>query len=116
MIKGNQEWWHGEDVLSNGENFVGYKAPARLSELGLDYPEMIETKPSIKGNKQNMYRFRFENTANFLPTLPDDTRQYVKYMLLHNKREVRRYKSVPIFSEDGRSVMGFRKVEEIING
>jgi len=101
MIRGKQEWWHGEDVLSNGEIHVGYKAPTRLSELGNDYPAMIETKKSPKGNRQHVYRFRFDNTAVFLPLLTVKMRKFVQDTLLESKGEYRKYMNKPEYLENG---------------
>lgn len=46
--------------MSYEDVFVGYKAQARISEIALDYPILIERKPSSKGNRQHMYRIRTE--------------------------------------------------------
>ena len=113
MIQGRHEWWHGEDVMSYGGIFIGYKAPTRLNELGLDYPEMLQREPSAKGNKQFMYRFRFENTANFMSTLPTYLRVFVREQLERHGRTITEFKQEPVYSEDGRSVLGFKKVEKV---
>ena len=79
MISGREDqWWHAEDLMSCGDIFVGYKAQARISELAIDYPELIERKPSIKGNKQHMYRFRFDNTLKGLQSLPIDLQKFCR--------------------------------------
>lgn len=113
MIQGRHEWWHGEDVMSYRGIFIGYKAPTRLSELGLEYPEMLQREPSHKGNGQFMYRFRFENTANFMPTLPIYLRVFVREQLERHGRELKEYRQEPVYSEDGRSVLGFKRVEKV---
>ena len=78
MIREPEKWWHAEDLMSYGDIFVGYKAQARISELALNYPEMIERQKSAKGNRQHMYRFRIENWREYLPKLPEDLRDFVE--------------------------------------
>lgn len=82
MIRGKRDWWHAEDLMADGEIFVGYKAQARVSELAIDYPEMIERTKSTKGNAQHMYRFRFENVHEFLPNLPPKLARFVRQELI----------------------------------
>jgi hypothetical protein len=77
MMSEPSKWWHSEDLMQHGDIFVGYKAQARISELALRYPEMIERQPSSKGNRQHMYRFRMENHSEFLPKLSQDMRDFV---------------------------------------
>lgn len=77
MMSNPEKWWHSEELMQHGDIFVGYKAQARISELALSYPEMIEREHSTKGNRQHMYRFRMNNIKNFLPTLPQDLRDFV---------------------------------------
>lgn len=77
MLKDHTRWWHAEDLMEYDGIFVGYKAQARVSELALKYPEMIERDKSFKGNRQHMYRFRIENYKEFLPNLPQDLRDFV---------------------------------------
>lgn len=77
MLKEPERWWHAEDLMSHGDIFVGYKAQARISELALRYPEMIERRMSEKGNRQHQYRFRAENYREFLPKIPQELRDFV---------------------------------------
>lgn len=76
----NQEWWHAEDLMEKNDIFVGYKAQARISELAIDYPEMIDRMMSNKGNRQHMYRFKFDNARYY--NLPKYLDEFVKEELL----------------------------------
>jgi len=77
MMGEPDNWWHAEDLMQQGDYFVGYKAQARISELALKYPEMIERQMSSKGNRQHMYKFRMDNGKEFLTKLPQDLRDFV---------------------------------------
>lgn len=111
MLKKPEQWWHSEDLMSHGEIFVGYKAQARISELALDYPEMIETQKSIKGNRQHMYRFRTKNSLKFLPTLPVKMRQFVEARMKQQSLPIQKTQFVPRFNENGTVTM----VKEVVN-
>lgn len=116
MIENHEKiWWHGEDVIASGEHFVGYKGSTRLAEMSHEYPKMIEIQPSIKGNRQYMYRFQFENTAEFLPTLPDKLKQFVKGLLFKNNREVKKYIHTPVYNDNHSAIIGFKKEKIDIN-
>ncbi len=80
MFSKPEEWWHAEELMSHGDIFVGYKAQARISELALQYPDLIERQPSSKGNRQHMYRLRLDNHEVFLPKLPQDLRDHVVHI------------------------------------
>ena len=48
MLHGPRDkWWLPQDFMRGDQYFVGYEAPARLSELAADYPDMIETKQAL---------------------------------------------------------------------
>ena len=66
------------ELTQDGDTFVGYKAPTRFCELMDDYPEMIESR---KAGKYRVGRFRLEDTAMFLPTLPPRLRRVVERAL-----------------------------------
>lgn len=101
MLKKPEQWWHSEDLMSYEGIFVGYKAQARISELAIDYPEMIETQKSSKGNRQHMHRFRSDNSLKFLPTLPPKMRKFVTDRMRQSKIPVEVMQMVPRFNPDG---------------
>ena len=69
----DKKWWFPYDFMKQeqGDLFVGYEASARLSELGSQYPEMIETQQAGKYKKR---RLCFEGMDQWLPMLPKDLR------------------------------------------
>lgn len=111
MLQQPNHWWHCEDLVSFGDIFVGYKAQARISELALDYPEMIETRKSSKGNRQYMYLFRSDNSLKFLPTLPVKLRQFVEERMKQKSLPIQKIQFVPRFNENGTVTM----VKEVVN-
>jgi len=114
MIRTKKEWFHGEDVLNAVGIFVGYKGATVLSGLSVLYPEMIEKKKSDKNNHQLMYRFRFENSAQFLTILPDKLRSLVIEELRNHKKDCTKYVNKPTFNKDHSKVVGFKKVKELV--
>jgi hypothetical protein len=70
-LKGQQEWFFPYDFMQNGmgDLFVGYEASARLSELSREYPLLIE---SVREGKYKKHRFKFENVATGIKSLPQD--------------------------------------------
>lgn len=101
LLMDTSKWWHVEDLINNGKYFVSYKIQARISELALDYPEMIETRKSSKGNRHHMYRFRSDNSLKFLPALPVKMRQFVSDRMKRNNIPVEMMQTVPRFNPDG---------------
>lgn len=80
MIRDNNpgRWWHAWEYMGNVHDlFVGHRAPARISDLGRSYPQMIETQRDPDKPRLHMYRFRFENYDEFIKILPDDLKQTV---------------------------------------
>jgi hypothetical protein len=77
MLTDPDRWWHCEDLLNNETYFASYKIQARVSELALTYPEMIERRMSEKGNRQHQYRFRGENWREYLPKLTQELRDFI---------------------------------------
>jgi hypothetical protein len=77
MLSDVEKWWHAEDLMQHGDIFVGYKAQARISELALQYPEMIEREHSTKGNRQHMYRIRWDNWKEFMPKVTQELRDCI---------------------------------------
>lgn len=77
MIRRNDEkkWWYAWEYIGQVEGlFVGHRAPARISELAINYPEMIESK---KEGKFKIFRFRFENYLVFKETITSEMRSVV---------------------------------------
>lgn len=77
MLSDIDKWWHAEDLMQHGDIFVGYKSQARISELALTYPEMIERRMSEKGNRQHQYRLRWENWKEFMPKITQEMRDCI---------------------------------------
>lgn len=66
-------WFLPQDFMRSdlGELFVGYEASARLSELGKDYPDMIESR---RNGKYVTRRLKIENLQAFYSFIPDELR------------------------------------------
>ena len=69
-----QDWFFAGDfqeprVKLGDELFIGWEATARMSDLLRDYPQIVEAK---KQGKYRYLRFRFENTAEMLKSLPSE--------------------------------------------
>lgn len=71
--------------------FVGHRGPARISELSIEYPEMVETDKSERVYK---YRFRFDNTHVALEVYPE-WRTFLRAELSKSGRTFKQYKFVP---------------------
>lgn len=91
-------WWYPYDFLNHDGIFIGYKAPTRICELALDYPEMIESK--MEG-KYKLTRFRYDNTVQFLPKLVPKLRKFVEAELHKSGHKVIVMKKVPEYLENG---------------
>lgn len=78
--------------------FVGHRGPARISEVANTYPQMIETD---KQGKTYRYRFRFENSAEFMPLLSESWRVFIRQILKETGHTYKVYKQVPVFTESG---------------
>ncbi len=67
-------WWYPPDFMRGGlgDLFVGYEASARLSEMAKNWPAMIETRQHPETPKYKQRRFRWENLANILQSVPRD--------------------------------------------
>lgn len=76
-INQQQRWWKPQDIMKAGQDkfFVGYEASARLSELGSEYPDMIESK---REGKFMLRRLRFETGKEWYKDLPKDLQQMFK--------------------------------------
>lgn len=70
------QWFYPYDFMKSnmGDNFVGYEASARLSELGKDYPDIFESE---RDGKYIRRRLRFDTLAQWLPLLPKDLRYII---------------------------------------
>ncbi len=77
LMLDTNKYWHVEDMLNNGTYFASYKIQARISELALQYPEMIDRQMSSKGNRQHMYRIRWDNWRDFMPKLTQELRDCI---------------------------------------
>ncbi len=83
MIRDNtpERFWYAWEYIGHVHGlFVGHRAPARISELAIDFPDMIESK---KDGKYVIFRFRFENYENFKEKLPMSLRAIVVRELLN---------------------------------
>lgn len=71
------KWWFPYDFMKPelGDNFVGYEASARLSELATNYPDMVESERDGKYIKR---RIRFETGKDWFWTLPKELRAVIK--------------------------------------
>lgn len=90
MIRSDaKKWWLPMDFMRPGmENFVGYEASARLSELGKLYPDMIESRRAGKFVER---RISWENMATFWPKIPAEFRAI---FLKNGKGVMRTYEEV----------------------
>ena len=70
-------WFLPQDFMNPdlGDLFVGYEASARLSELGSQYPEMIE---SVREGKYIKRAVRWNNINNWWDTIPDSLKKIFK--------------------------------------
>lgn len=76
-----ERFWYAWEYIGQVHGlFVGHRAPARISELGIDYPDMIESK---KDGKYVIFRFRIENYEQFKEKLPASLRAVVTRELLN---------------------------------
>lgn len=57
--------------------FAGHRGPARISELQKQYPEMVAVD-NIPGKRTYKYRFRSENSLEFLPKLSPELKLLVE--------------------------------------
>ena len=70
--------------------FVGHRGPARISELSIEYPEMVETD---KTGKVYKYRFRFDNVHMALEAYPT-WRKLLREELTNAGRSFKQYKTI----------------------
>lgn len=70
--------------------FIGHRGPARISDLAIDYPEMVEVD---KKEKTYKYRFKFDNVPLILQAYPR-WRELIKAELTAAKRPFKQYKTV----------------------
>ncbi len=103
-------WLHTYDFVGDRYGtLLSHRGPARVSELGKRYPEMVETDQTKRVFR---YRFRFDNTLEFLPRLPFTLREFVKKELQENKYPYKVVTQVMVYTGDntGRLV---KKIETI---
>ena len=97
LIGNHKEWYFTYDFV--GEQFgtfMSHRGPARVSELSKQYPCMIDTD---KEGRTFKYRFRFNQTLNFLPMLPKNLKDFVIYELKKNEREYKVLSREPVIKE-----------------
>lgn len=91
-----EKFFYPYEFIGEGPTFIGYKAPARFSELCVAYPEMIESR--MEG-KYRIGRLRFDNAQEFLEKLPENLASLMKELMQSNsvryphEEIVRRYDS-----------------------
>lgn len=61
-----------------GSIFLSHRAPARISDLSVKYPSLIETRTL---GKQTAYRIRYENIENALDSVPEELHFFIKKIL-----------------------------------
>jgi len=71
--KRTKKWFYPYDFADVSR--VGYEASARFSELGRDYPDMIE---SMRDGKYIKRRIRWETIADWFPILDDDMKRILR--------------------------------------
>ena len=98
-------WLPAYDFEKRHDIFVGHRGPARISEVANLYPQMIETD---KSKKVYRYRFRVENTAEFMPFIPESWRILIRETLTKIGRHYKVYEEKPVFLESG--AVRFEKV------
>lgn len=106
-------WWHCEDLMQDGDTFVGYKAQARISELALEYPGMIEHTHSDKDVRQYRYRVRFECVPQWIDTLTPRLRALVASWLRESGRTAYRWTDSFEVDEATRMARPVRKLVEV---
>jgi hypothetical protein len=90
-------WLHSHDFTGEKYNtLLSHKGPARVAELADNYPQMVERDKSERVHK---YRFRFDNSLEFLPLLPVKLAKFVKKALQAEGMRYNIYKQVPIFND-----------------
>lgn len=83
--KDKTKWFYAWEFINNDGVFMGHRGPARISELAIRYPEMIESK---KEGKFKLFRFRFENIDEFIEKIPEDLKWFVRTELAYNGSSV----------------------------
>ncbi len=70
------KWWKAEEFSDKKLNDLWVREPNQIvSELGGNYPEMIEMK---QDGKYKLIRFRFNNTAHFLHKVSSRIAEVIK--------------------------------------
>lgn len=110
-MKGLKEWFYPYDFMTDdlGDNFVGYEATARLSEVTRKFPLMFEVK---NDGKYKVRRFRFEAIPALLNSVSQDWRNFIIGELNKNCVEYQIIQKVPIHNEENNSV---RLVDKLVN-
>lgn len=94
------------EFMQRASHFIGHRAPARISELSLDYPDMIETDKTEKVYK---YRFKGENVNQFYGKLPKKFKDIIRGFRIPVHEHVQNPDSVQIRIVDGRPVAFMQK-------
>lgn len=81
-----KEWFYAPDFQRpnmSEDEFVGYEATARMSDLIREYPEIATWK---KEGKYRYIRFRFENLREIYNSIKIP--KEIKYLIDHEMRQV----------------------------
>ena len=74
-IKNKDAYLKTYEFMQRGQHFVGHRAPARISELSLQYGNMVDIDTSERTYK---YRFKGEDVKMFFDYLPDNFKKIIK--------------------------------------
>lgn len=101
------------EFINNAGVFIGYKAPARFSELCVSYPTMVD---SHMEGKYRVGRLRIDNTKEFLldTTIPSELKTIVTLGLIEAGIKYTVYEQVPIFDHE-RNTVRLEQREKIID-
>jgi hypothetical protein len=79
QIQNRDKWFRGSEFQSDGDTFIGYKAPARFCELAIDYPEIIESR--MNGRFREC-KIKLDDIGNRSVCLPSSMRNIVLSRLI----------------------------------
>lgn len=80
QIPSRDKWFRGSDFISDGQTFIGYKAPARFCELAIDYPSLIESRMVGRFREARM---KLDNIHDRIKDLPSEYRGIVLSRLIN---------------------------------
>ena len=71
----NRDWmWSYELIGEKQDIFLSHRCPARASDLTIEYPSLVEVD---RKGKVHRYRFRADNTLEFMQIIPQDLKEVV---------------------------------------